>query len=456
MDGTRTASPPVILLATTNPGKVREAGPLLEPATSRLGLTVRVLQPGDAEGLSEDRETFAGNAVTKALWAAQRFGLPSLGEDSGLEVDALSGAPGVRSARFSGGGTEENIRLLLERLAGVPRARRTARFRAAAALKAPGGPLFVSEGLTEGVILTEPRGGGGFGYDPVFLSRDLGRSFAEASRGEKNRVSHRARALRALRGYLFEVFGDRDFTTGGAGGGLVPGHARCLADLCAAGVSGELLSHLLAVGRVAREAALLLAENGQDVDPAAAAAAGLLHDVGKGGGVGQEHPGRDGSLPPGVTAHAWVSAEWLRGRGYAGKVTRPVMVHGLDSLSSDRFHPATWEEKVVTLSDKLVEDRFVGLSKRIDGLKRRHPEAADVIECSEPQLRRIEAEVARACGVTPEELGRHLASVLAVEVLPADAGAAEAEAAGVDRSARALYTGLAGPRPGVGGGTRGT
>lgn len=453
MDGTGSASPQFLLLATTNPGKVREAGPLLAPATSRLGLTVRVLQPGDAEGLSEDRETFAGNAVTKALWAARRFGLPSLGEDSGLEVDALSGAPGVRSARFSGGGTEENIRLLLERLAGVPDARRTARFRAAAALKAPGGPLFISEGLTEGVILTEPRGDGGFGYDPVFLSADLGRSFAEVSREEKSRVSHRARALRALRGYLFEVFGDRDFTAGGSDGGLVPGHARCLADLSEAGVSGGLLSHLVAVGRVAREAALLLAENGQDVDPAAAAAAGLLHDVGKSAGVGRELPGRAGGPPPGVCAHAWVSAEWLRRRGYARKVTRPVMVHGLDSLSSDRFYPATWEEKVVVLSDKLVEDRFVGLSKRIDGLRRRHPEAADVIERSEPYLRRIEAEVARACGVTAEELGRHLASVLAVEVLPAGAGAREAEAAGVDRSARALYTGLAGPRLDVPGDT---
>jgi len=409
---------PQLLAATTNPDKVREMEPLLDPVRKTLPFDIRTLRPDEADGLVEDRETFAGNAALKALHAAGRTGLISLGEDSGLQVDALGGAPGVRSARFSGGGYEENNRLLLQLMSEVPRERRGARFTTAAALKVPGGPLFLAEGYAEGEILTRPRGGEGFGYDPLFLSHDLGRSFAEVSRDEKGSVSHRSRALRALRGYLFETFDESGFTPANA---AVPAHARCLGDLARAGAPDWALAHALAVARLAREIALLLVEAGEDASPAVAHAAGLLHDIGK-------NPIGDGDkAPAGVTPHAWRSALWAETRGYDPRVVRAVMVHGLDSMLSDEYQPRTWDERVLMLADKLAEHTYVGLARRVKGLLERHPGIADLLEAATPHLERLEVEVAEACGLSPDELGRRLEAVSRVAVLPDGAGPDDVE-----------------------------
>ena len=134
------------------------------------------------------------------------LGLPAIGDDSGLEVDALRGAPGIRSARFAGEGAGDaaNNALLLNRLRGVPAERRTARFRCAVAFVAPGGGRreVTAEGICEGTILDSPRGSRGFGYDPLFLPRGESRSFAELTGEAKDAMSHRGRAAKALRAKL--------------------------------------------------------------------------------------------------------------------------------------------------------------------------------------------------------------------------------------------------------------
>jgi len=408
---------PVLLAATSNADKAREIELLLDPVRRSLPFRLRTLRAGEARGLVEDKETFAGNAVLKALHAAERTGVVSLGEDSGLEVEALDGAPGVRSARFSGGGYEDNNRLLLRLLEGVPSERRRARFTTAAALKVPGGPLYLAQGHAEGEILTEPRGRGGFGYDPVFFSYDLGRAFAEVSRDEKGRVSHRSRALRALRGYLFEAFPHGPFA---ASESAVPGHARCLGDLRLAGAPEQGVIHALAVARLAAEAALLLVEEGLGVSPAAARAAGLLHDIGKSPAAVTEAGTGRGAAPPGVTEHAWHSAAWAEARGYDARVVRAVMVHGLDSMLSDEYQPGTWEERVVALADKLAEDTYVPLEARLRGLLERHPGIGHLVREAGPRLQALEAETARACGLEVGELGRRLEAVARVQVFPAE------------------------------------
>jgi XTP/dITP diphosphohydrolase len=150
--------------------------------------------------VEEDAPSFAGNAEKKARAALAETGLPSLADDSGLEVDALGGAPGVLSARYAGPAQDDaanNVKLLAA-LADVPEARRTARFRCALVFVAPDGTRLVREGTCEGSIGFAPRGSGGFGYDPLFLVGDSGRTMAELTAAEKNRVSHRARALELL------------------------------------------------------------------------------------------------------------------------------------------------------------------------------------------------------------------------------------------------------------------
>jgi len=181
-----------IVLASANPGKLRELRALL-PACIEvvsavdLGIT---LPP-------ETGQTFAENALLKARAAARATGLIALADDSGLEVDALGGRPGVRSARYAGekATDEENIALLLQELRSVPSERRTARFRAVIALVAPDGREALAEGTVEGRITDRPRGQHGFGYDPVFQPLSQERTFAEMTEEEKNRLSHRARAL---------------------------------------------------------------------------------------------------------------------------------------------------------------------------------------------------------------------------------------------------------------------
>jgi XTP/dITP diphosphohydrolase len=200
-----------ILLASGNPKKLRELEAMLGP------LGVRLAAPGDVGGLPdvvEDRPTFAGNAGKKAASAARASGLLALADDSGLEVDALGGAPGVRSARFAGEpcDDERNNDELLRRLEGVPEARRGARFVCAIALAAPGGDvLFTALGTARGRILEARRGTRDFGYDPLFLFTEpgfpqTGHSFAELEPEAKAAVSHRGRAAaelaRALPGLL--------------------------------------------------------------------------------------------------------------------------------------------------------------------------------------------------------------------------------------------------------------
>ena len=188
-----------LVLATTNPGKLRELRHLLAH------LPVEVFAPADLGivlDVVEDGDSFAANAARKARAYATGAALPALGDDSGLEVDALGGFPGVVSSRWVDGGDAERVRALLERLRDVPTDRRTARFRCAAALAWPDGRLVTAAGQVEGRIATAPRGTGGFGYDPVFLVEDGGYdgrlTVAELPAEEKDRLSHRGRAVRAL------------------------------------------------------------------------------------------------------------------------------------------------------------------------------------------------------------------------------------------------------------------
>jgi XTP/dITP diphosphohydrolase len=172
-------------------------------------LTVRTFAefPGAAPP-DETGSSYAANAFLKARLAARHTGLLALGDDSGLEVDALGGAPGLHSARFGGLGLDDAGRCerLLTALMGVEAARRTARFRCVIALVHPGGEERLVEGSAEGVILTAPRGRGGFGYDPLFYYPPLGQTFAELSDVEKAQVSHRGRAVATVRRLLRECY----------------------------------------------------------------------------------------------------------------------------------------------------------------------------------------------------------------------------------------------------------
>lgn len=185
------------MLATTNLGKAREMRALLGP-----GWTVMLQGECGVTPVEETGATFVENALLKACHAARLSGLPAIADDSGLEVDALGGAPGVRSARFAGVGASDadNVDLLLAELAGVPEARRSARFRCVIAYVAAADdprPL-ISEGVWEGRISLTPRGISGFGYDPVFELLSDGRTAAELPASVKNELSHRAQACRGL------------------------------------------------------------------------------------------------------------------------------------------------------------------------------------------------------------------------------------------------------------------
>lgn len=186
-----------VVLATRNPGKIAELSALLKD----FALEVQGLDAFPAIGeLPETGDTFRDNALEKARTAAARTGLAAVADDSGLEVDALGGAPGVYSARYAGGraGDAANNAKLLDALAGTPPLRRTARFCCVMAAAAPGGEILVAEGTWEGEIALELTGSGGFGYDPLFFDPRLGRTAAQLTREEKNAVSHRGKALRAL------------------------------------------------------------------------------------------------------------------------------------------------------------------------------------------------------------------------------------------------------------------
>ena len=186
------------VLASSNPGKLAELEALLDPA----GLHVVAQEALGVEPPEETGLTFVENALIKARAACASTGLPALADDSGLVVDALEGAPGVRSARYAGEGATDaaNVARLLESLEGVDAPERGAAFVCViACLRHARDPRpIVCEGVWEGRILDAPRGAGGFGYDPVFFVEAFGRSAAELPRAEKNAVSHRGRALAQL------------------------------------------------------------------------------------------------------------------------------------------------------------------------------------------------------------------------------------------------------------------
>ncbi len=193
----------LIVLATGNEGKARELTVLLH------GIAARVESLRAYPDISLPPETgsnYLENALSKARAVYRALGVPSIGDDSGLEVDALAGAPGLHSARYAGEDASDraNIERLLGELAGVPRERRTARFRCVLALVRGLGDEISAEGICEGRILDAPRGAGGFGYDPVFIPQGHLMTLAELPAAEKNALSHRARAAASLRRALRE------------------------------------------------------------------------------------------------------------------------------------------------------------------------------------------------------------------------------------------------------------
>lgn len=193
---------PKLLLASNNPGKVREYRQLLADCGWEL---VTPQQLGIELPDEESGDTYEANAKMKALAGAAASGLLTLADDSGLEIDALPGELGPRAARFLGkeASYEERFRVILERLEGLPPTQRRARFRCLIALAEPGTQrVQLAEGSVEGVIAREPRGEGGFGYDPIFYLPELGKTMAELSPAEKNAISHRARAAGKARALL--------------------------------------------------------------------------------------------------------------------------------------------------------------------------------------------------------------------------------------------------------------
>lgn len=193
-----------ILVATTNPGKLREYQEIF--AGLPLHLTTLTEQGIDLE-VEETGATFTENALLKAHAYAKASGLLTLADDSGLEIDALGGEPGVHSARWPTSDTPyaERFKIIFARLAGLPPEQRAARFRCVIALARPDGWATTVEGVVEGRIADEPRGTNGFGYDPIFLYPALGRTTAELPPEEKHRISHRGRAARAAREVLVRL-----------------------------------------------------------------------------------------------------------------------------------------------------------------------------------------------------------------------------------------------------------
>jgi XTP/dITP diphosphohydrolase len=186
-----------VIVASGNPGKLREFNQLFA------GSPIDLVSPKDLEihlDVEESGATYLENAMLKAKAYASASGLPSLADDSGVEVDALGGAPGVRSARYGGPGLDDagRVKLVLEQLRGCRDEQRGARFRCLLVLCPQGQEPIVAEGTCEGRIAWAPRGTRGFGYDPIFLLPQLGRTMAELEEQEKNRLSHRAVAVRRL------------------------------------------------------------------------------------------------------------------------------------------------------------------------------------------------------------------------------------------------------------------
>ena len=199
MTSAPTQAPPRLVLATANQHKLVELTRILADGRVDVALTSLAEFPG-APDVAETGATFAANALLKAHAIAQFTGLPAVADDSGLCADALNGMPGVLSARWSGrhGADEANLRLVLAQLSDVPDERRGAQFVCAAALVLPGGREHVSEGVMRGRLIREPRGQNGFGYDPIFIPESADITTAEMASADKDRISHRGKALRGL------------------------------------------------------------------------------------------------------------------------------------------------------------------------------------------------------------------------------------------------------------------
>ena len=185
----------LLLIATSNPGKLAEYEDLFRKVPYQV---VRPAQAGVELNVEEDGATFQENAVKKARAFAQASGLLTVADDSGIEVDALDGRPGVLSSRYAGPGAsdEDRVRLLLREMKEVPWEKRTARFRCVIAIARPNGPIETCEGTCEGMIAHQSRGANGFGYDPVFYLPERRVTMAELPPEEKNAISHRGRAAR--------------------------------------------------------------------------------------------------------------------------------------------------------------------------------------------------------------------------------------------------------------------
>lgn len=199
---------PRLVLATRNAGKAREIAAIYDHLAIAWLSLAEMPHIGAA---AEEGHTYAENAAAKARTVAVAARLPALADDSGVEIDALGGAPGVHSARFLGPSAtdaQRNARIIRE-LQGIPEARRTARYVAVVAVALPDGSVRVFEGACEGSIARAPRGSGGFGYDPIFVPAGETRTMAEIPAGIKNRISHRARALHAAEAYVVEVLRGR-------------------------------------------------------------------------------------------------------------------------------------------------------------------------------------------------------------------------------------------------------
>lgn len=192
-----------IVVGSRNSGKIRE----IQAVLADLPYCVTGLSDQTIPDAEETGTTFQENAILKARYYCQHTGEYCLADDSGLEVDALNGAPGVYSARYAGeqASDEENNQKLLSALTAIPMQRRTARFRSVLALAGPDGSLMLAEGVCEGIVLFEARGTGGFGYDPLFLMPDQRKTLAEMTLAEKNLVSHRGNALRAFKQQLVQA-----------------------------------------------------------------------------------------------------------------------------------------------------------------------------------------------------------------------------------------------------------
>ena len=208
-----------LLIATRNAGKQREYEQLLShlPPTVELG---GLFGPGLTLEVAETGTTYSQNARLKARAYAQALGLMTLADDSGLEVDALHGEPGILSARYGGDGLSDSdrYRMLLRRLQGVPWLHRSARFCCAVALSSPAGDTHVAEGKCEGMIAFRPAGEHGFGYDPIFYLPEHNASMAELPDEAKNRISHRARAVTAMLPTLQAILADTAGSTGAGDG----------------------------------------------------------------------------------------------------------------------------------------------------------------------------------------------------------------------------------------------